>query len=247
MPIYGIEAAAKAVTAVASITTAVSLWTLIPSALALPSPRRLTEANDALLHRIQERDDALKRLQEANRLLLLAEEMAKAGHWRLELPARNRVWSAGMRKIFGLADGSLVPNLAAEDNGYHEDDRDLVRAQLEAAILAKTPFTFEARILRPDSSCRTISARGVSKFDSEGAVRALFGVALDITELKQTEAKLRLRERQLQAVLDNMPALIGYWDQHLCNRLANSKYLDWYGKDPAAFLGVWSRGVVTLS
>jgi PAS domain S-box-containing protein len=48
VPAYGVEALAKAATAIVSIITAVALWRLLPRALALPSPEQLREANEAL-------------------------------------------------------------------------------------------------------------------------------------------------------------------------------------------------------
>jgi signal transduction histidine kinase/CheY-like chemotaxis protein len=48
LPLYGVQAAVKATTAVVSIFTAVSLWRLMPLALTLPSPSQFREASAAL-------------------------------------------------------------------------------------------------------------------------------------------------------------------------------------------------------
>ena len=53
---YGLEAVVKAITALASVPTAILLWRLIPQALAIPSPSQLQIANAALSERIAERD-----------------------------------------------------------------------------------------------------------------------------------------------------------------------------------------------
>jgi hypothetical protein len=45
---YGIEAVVKAITAAASIPTAIILWPLIPRLLAVPSPSQLQTANENL-------------------------------------------------------------------------------------------------------------------------------------------------------------------------------------------------------
>jgi signal transduction histidine kinase len=49
VPAYGLEGLVKAVTAVASVVTAIALWKLLPKALTLPSPAQYREANIALL------------------------------------------------------------------------------------------------------------------------------------------------------------------------------------------------------
>ncbi|MEG3154050.1 ATP-binding protein [Sphingomonas sp. RB1R13] len=61
---YGIEAVVKAITAAASIPTAIILWPLIPRLLALPSPSQLQTANENLAVMVAERDDALDRVRE---------------------------------------------------------------------------------------------------------------------------------------------------------------------------------------
>lgn len=60
---YGIEAGVKAVTAIASVPTAVLLWTIIPRALAIPSPNQLKLANAQLAASVAERDATLEALR----------------------------------------------------------------------------------------------------------------------------------------------------------------------------------------
>ncbi|GAA0266088.1 Adaptive-response sensory-kinase SasA [Methylorubrum aminovorans] len=74
VPDYGLEAAVKLLTGMASIGTAVALWVLMPKALTLPSPTQLRQANEALEARIRERDAALAALEAANAERQRAEE-----------------------------------------------------------------------------------------------------------------------------------------------------------------------------
>ena len=64
-PLYWLDAAVKAVTASASVVTAVALWPLIPKALALPSPAQLEVANLALQEEVRERNRAQEALRTA--------------------------------------------------------------------------------------------------------------------------------------------------------------------------------------
>jgi PAS domain S-box-containing protein len=64
-PLYWLDAAVKAVTAAASVVTAVALWPLIPKALALPSPAQLEAANLALQEEVRERHRAQEALHAA--------------------------------------------------------------------------------------------------------------------------------------------------------------------------------------
>ena len=65
VPEYGAQAAAKAVTAAVSVTTAFSLWPMMPKLLAIPSVSDLEKKNDALASEISNRvsvEDELRRL-----------------------------------------------------------------------------------------------------------------------------------------------------------------------------------------
>jgi signal transduction histidine kinase len=62
-PDYFIDGAIKAVTAVASLLTAIVLWPLIPRIAALPSLAGLLAANEQLMEQIRERDQAVEALQ----------------------------------------------------------------------------------------------------------------------------------------------------------------------------------------
>ena len=65
---YQLEAAIKVVTATASVVTAILLWPLLPKAIALPSPARLREANDALRAEIAERERTEAALVQARKM-----------------------------------------------------------------------------------------------------------------------------------------------------------------------------------
>ncbi len=83
---YAWEAVIKVITAIASVGTAMVLWPLIPKALAIPSPLQLRQANEELGRRVEERDEALKRLkaevaerERAEAALLQAQKMEAVG------------------------------------------------------------------------------------------------------------------------------------------------------------------------
>jgi signal transduction histidine kinase len=77
VPDYGVEALIKAITAAASVATAIALWPLLPRAMALPSPAQLREANAGLERRIIERDEALAALRRETAERVKTEEMLR--------------------------------------------------------------------------------------------------------------------------------------------------------------------------
>jgi PAS domain S-box-containing protein len=45
----------------------------------------------------------------------------------------------------------------------------------------------------------------------------------------------------IQAMLNALPALVGYWDSDLCNRMANDAYIEFFGKTPEEMRGTHIR------
>jgi diguanylate cyclase (GGDEF)-like protein/PAS domain S-box-containing protein len=52
------------------------------------------------------------------------------------------------------------------------------------------------------------------------------------------ESLMHQRNHHLSAVLDNMPAMIGYWDKNLRNRYGNEAYASWFGVTSTKLLGM---------
>ena len=66
VPSYGIEAIAKVATAGVSMTTAILLWPLMPTVIAMPSSEQLALQNQQLAEEVAERKAAESRLKELN-------------------------------------------------------------------------------------------------------------------------------------------------------------------------------------
>lgn len=47
-----------------------------------------------------------------------------------------------------------------------------------------------------------------------------------------------VRAEQVQRLLDQLPALIAYWDKDLCNEVANAAYVEYFGRSPEQMRGM---------
>lgn len=56
-------------------------------------------------------------------------------------------------------------------------------------------------------------------------------------EKRQIEQALQSKHHEIQTIIDNVPALIGFWDLNLKNRFANRMYLDYFGWKSEDILG----------
>nr|WP_256434964.1 EAL domain-containing protein [Deinococcus sp. JMULE3] len=116
----------------------------------------------------------------------------------------------------------------------HPDDLPgLVGAYLQHAEQRTPYYETEYRIRVPDGSWRWIQLRGsVAERDGAGQPTRVTGTQLDVTERVQARLELQQTRADLQAILDNLPATIGYWDREERNRFSNAAYRKVFGRTP---------------
>jgi PAS domain S-box-containing protein len=144
---------------------------------------------------ITERKLAEREAEERTRLLLMAEEVAGVGHWRIDLDADTLTWSNEMYRIHGLDRDTFEPTVERLVESYHPEDRGLVIDHIRDAILLRKDFEFELRIVRPDLSIRQVLSRGKCEVSDDGRPLAVFGVFQDVTERKQLHERVVHSER----------------------------------------------------
>ena len=156
---------------------------------------------------ITERVRAEQTLRASEEHLRLAQEAAGIGTWEWDLATGRTHWSPQMFRLIGRdpTEARDADHYALWRRVVHPDDREAVVATARAHSHRAGPFALEFRILRPDGEIRWINARGNVLPDSSGNPRRMFGVNIDITERKQTEAALeqRVAERTQGAARDS--------------------------------------------
>ncbi|MEG3143436.1 PAS domain S-box protein [Sphingomonas sp. RT2P30] len=129
------------------------------------------------------------RLQEHVRLLQLAERAAQLGHWRYDAREAKIFWSDQVFRIHGLEPGQL-PDLGAALAAYHPEDQAMVSNAFGVALNDGTPFSYRARLSRPDGEVVHVSSQGQTIRAPDGTVLGVFGTFQDISEHVATEARL---------------------------------------------------------
>ena len=90
----------------------------------------------------------------------------------------------------------------------HQDDREMVRREFNKTFVDGKSHNFEAHIIQPDGSIRTVHEQtGRIECDVSGKPFRLIGTMQDITEQKRTEKALRESEERFHALADNIPNL----------------------------------------
>lgn len=141
---------------------------------------------EALLERTQRQLEELQRL-------------AKLGSWEFDVRENRVSWTDGLFHIYGLSPDTFNATFEGYLARVHPDDRDRVVRTIGAVLQNGGSFEFEERIIRPDTSIRTLLSVGRAITDtSTGETVQLLGVCRDITNEKNAEDELIRRESELK-------------------------------------------------
>jgi signal transduction histidine kinase len=157
---YGLEAIVKAITAAASVPTAIMLWLMIPKALAIPSQTQLQVANGELAALVAERDAALATL-------------------RTEIAQRERAEAALIQAQKIEAVGQLTGGIAHDFNNLLQ----AVSGNLE--LIRRTPGE-TSRVARWAENAASVVERGrrlTGQLLSFSRVQKLQSDVVDLTKL----------------------------------------------------------------
>ncbi|MCQ4300710.1 PAS domain S-box protein [Pseudomonas songnenensis] len=134
------------------------------------------------------------------RKLELARRVARMGHWQ-RLPGSEQVdWSPEMADVLGVANVRALSWTAFLDC-LHPDDRPAVAAAHEQAE-RHASLAHEFRVLGAGGEQRWMFER-IQLLG--GRQRALFGVLMDVTELKAADSNLADEKRRYERMVDGLP------------------------------------------
>ena len=236
-PEYWVSGTIKAITALASVPTAILLMRLIPQALALPSPASLRNeiaerqraeqevrfANERLEARVAERTAELeamnvKLLAEA-RQREEAEDLSRKNRQLLEAVIDNSPAVIYVKQVDGRY---LLVNRRYEEifllkrgamlgrtdyDLFEHAAADAFRAMDQRVIAAGGPVSEVEIAPHPDGHHTYISVKAPLR-DASGKIYAIFGVSTDITEQMENEERLRIQVEHLR-LLDQTTRAIG--------------------------------------
>ncbi len=126
-----------------------------------------------------------------------AQSLAHVGSWFWDLQSDEMSWSDEFYRICGLPPGDERLNPKTLHQFIHQDDGESAVSAVKYAIKNHTPYNYEKKIIRIDGTVRHIRAKGKATYDTNGKPLQWFGTIQDITEQKETESILYIRNRAL--------------------------------------------------
>jgi PAS domain S-box-containing protein len=138
-------------------------------------------------------------LLEQQWLLNEAERLTGTGSWQWNLDDGKVIWSRELFHVHGQDPELFRPSYEAWLDLVHPEDRGAVSAAVDAARTGGKSFTIEHRIVRPDGAIRWLRSVGYSRRQAPQAER-MIGYAIDITEQRDQERRVRMAAEQLTAM-----------------------------------------------
>jgi diguanylate cyclase (GGDEF)-like protein/PAS domain S-box-containing protein len=131
-----------------------------------------------------------------------AQRIAGIGSWFLDLKTDQVLWSEELYRMQGLDPNESPPPAATHSQLFDDESWSRLTEALSLTGTEGTPYELELRMKRDGKFYGWMLARGEAVRDSFGNIVGIQGVALDITERKQTESNLEQR-----AAIDSLTGL----------------------------------------
>ena len=156
---------------------------------------------------ITERKLAEQALQQRQRMLDQAQQVAHIGSWEWDIASNKVTWSTELYRIYGVTAEQHAATFQAYLALVHPQDRMRVRQIIEQACRDLQPFEFEERIVCPDGAERTLLSRGTVDVDEAGRAVRMLGACQDITERKRAEQMAVGQHEILAGIAAHRPLL----------------------------------------
>ncbi len=141
--------------------------------------------------------------------LRLAVTGGKSVGWDWDIRSGQDRWFGDLQTMFGIPSNTYSGHIEEFRRRIHPEDRKLVWKAVANAIRDHKPYISEFRVVCSDGTVRWITANGSFYYTVNGRAKRMLGMAVDITERKRSEEKLRESEERLAGIVSSaMDAII---------------------------------------
>lgn len=167
----------------------------------------------ATVHDITARKEAEQQLRESQERFQLIASSNKDAVWDWDLRA-NRIWrNESYYQMFGTPNDAVDGTIEWWVRRIHPEDRPRIMASMPQLMRdARQQWLLEYRLRRVDGTYAHVYDRGFVVSDSEGKPARMVGTLMDISDLKNTEEKLRESELRFRLAAKATRDAIWDWD-----------------------------------
>jgi PAS domain S-box-containing protein len=148
---------------------------------------------------ITERKHAEQVIQDRSERLNLALDAAQLGDWEWDATTDVVTFSERAAEIFGIPSGPHMTWTQMREL-LHEEDQERARLAVEKAIVERSDYDIEYRLIQPSGRQIWVAAKGRASYNQQGQARGIIGIVQDITERKQERAQLEAEREALETI-----------------------------------------------
>jgi PAS domain S-box-containing protein len=130
-----------------------------------------------------------------------AQQIAHLGHWEVDFATKKSSWSDEAFRIFGIEPDTIQASQELFLSTIEPDDLEWVKSTMDHSAQNLEPFSIRHRIRLGDGSTRTLLSVGRYEFDKSKKPLRLYGISLDVTELREKEKKLEEANKDLETFI----------------------------------------------
>jgi hypothetical protein len=148
----------------------------------------LTSKEEELRLSLDELNLAYKQLKESERMLTLAQKIAKTGSWKfsLETGKTEMKFSEPLYDIFEIPyDTELTHELLTKILG--KEIIEMNARKIEESVKTKTPFSIKYQFQLKNGEIKHLHSIGTPYLDDKENVKEVYGITQDITEIQKAE------------------------------------------------------------
>jgi PAS domain S-box-containing protein len=154
-------------------------------------------------------------LKKSEEQLRLAVEAAQIEAWDWDITASHI--NQSQHKTTGLPPGS--PDIVLD--AIHPEDREYVYQAIRQAIAGKIEYEVEFRVIWPDGTLHWIESKAQVLRNQAGEPIRMVGVAIDITDRKQTQEVLKKANEQLEIRVAERTVALSNANQQLIKEIVD--------------------------
>jgi PAS domain S-box-containing protein len=176
--------------------------------------------------------------------LRMAVEAGRFVGWDLDIKSGQNRWFGDLQHMLGIPSENYSAQSGEFASRVHPEDRDRVSQLIADARQGRQPYIAEFRFHRTDGAVRWVNARGKFYYAGVGDPERMLGLALDITDRKMAEQKLRESEERFRLVANTAPVMIWMSGTDRKCSYVNKTWLDFTGRALKQEIGDdWAGGL----